>query len=148
MGKVVALRDDDDVVPAVAQPENGVIRLGGRTGMERRVATRHASNVRAIDTKAEETDRAIMHMGALGARYVDVQRRITNFGNDVAEGQERQDDHEYLHGVAHRAREIVDTENQRALRLAGKEMREVLDRPAIEEDARPLWQQLLWDPEE
>lgn len=148
MGKLVALREDDDVVPVVARPETGVVRLGGRTGMERRVATRHASNVRALDTKAEEADRAIVLMGALGARYLDVQRRITNYGNDVAEAQERQDDHEYLRGVAQRAREIVDTENQRTLRLAGKELREVLDRPAIEADARPLWQQLLWDPEE
>lgn len=146
MNKIVPIHGE--IVDVVPQSDRSLTQLGGRTAMERRVATRHAANRRALDTKAAEVDTAMVHLAGLGARYVDIQRRLTNYGNDIAEAQERKDDYEYLAGVAKAARELVSQGNQHLIAAYVQEAHKIIHRPAIEEDTRPLWERLLFALEE
>jgi hypothetical protein len=147
MNKIVPIRDGE-IVDVVPQSGRNLPHLGGRTTMERRVATRHAANLRGLDTKAEEVDTAMIRLAGLGARYLDIQRRLTNYGNDIAEAQERKDDYEYLAGVARAARELVSQGNQHLIAAYVKEAHAIIHRPAIEEDTRPFVKKLLFALEE
>jgi hypothetical protein len=148
MSKAIRMHDDFENAVDVVPQTNGHLQTGGRTAMERRVATRHVSNMRAIDTTADETDQAMIRLGGLGARYIDIQRRLTNYGNDIAEAQVRKDDYEYLAGVGRAARELVSQGNQRLIAAYVQEADKITRRPAIEADTRPRWEKLLIEREE
>src|SRR3712207_4527693 len=101
-----ATRDDTAALELAPDLRRGLTHRGGNR-MQQRIDTRSATNRRAIAAKWGEADEAMICLGLLGGRYIDVSRRLINFGNDALEEQERKEDYDQLGMVVRNAREIV-----------------------------------------